>query len=216
MNQKQSQEEILNHAKTQLKFLERSFETFDKGIDREDEAIRISTHIRVLVHDTKNSTSALTQLKLKNIDFFSFIPKFERPTLPEGEMYDQSQGFYIPLAPMVFGGNYRNGTYLNINDGGNIPTISLSFDDWWSEIVLRMNGHAFTRERLVLSVANKLGGTHIDKTIPKELYEIFKKDFLPLTVSFDGYEGYPLNNAIYPTIRAIGEELHYSISRDFN
>lgn len=212
MNQKLSREEIEDQVKTQLRFLERSFEIFDKAIEQEDEAIRIATLIRVLVHDTNNSTSALKLLSKKDINFYSYIHKFERPPLPDGEQYDQSQGFYIPLAHLVIGGNYRPGTYLSICDGGGDPAVVLTFQDWWNEIVLRLNGHSFTREQVVLKIVNKFGGAHINEKLPKEIYDSLKKDILPLTISFGGHEGFPLNNAIYPTIRSIGQELHFSIN----
>jgi hypothetical protein len=212
MNRKLSSEEISEKIKIHIRFLERSFEIFDQHIDQEDEAIRIAILIRALVYDTGNSTSALKLLDKKDITFYSYIHKFERPPLPAGEQYDQTQGFYTPLAHMVLGGNYRPGTYLSICDGGGDPDVVLAFQDWWNEIVLRLNGHVFTREQIIVKVANKMGA-HISDKLPDDIYESLKRDALPMVVSVNGVEDYPLNNAIFPTIRSIGQELHFSIAR---
>lgn len=53
-------EELQAHLAEQLGFLERSADAFDNGY--EDEAKRMATAIRVLVHDTNQSISLLKQL----------------------------------------------------------------------------------------------------------------------------------------------------------
>src|SRR5208283_1964913 len=52
-----------------LKFLRSSAAAFDSG--QTDEAIRMAVSMRVLLHDTKASTSLLTHLKAKNIPLLS-------------------------------------------------------------------------------------------------------------------------------------------------
>jgi hypothetical protein len=55
--------DLIDHLKRQKAFLGRSSHAFDAGA--EDEAVRLATVIRVLVHDTPNSTSLLTHLGVK-------------------------------------------------------------------------------------------------------------------------------------------------------
>ena len=50
-----TQEELLDHLKEQVAFMKQSATSYDKGFD--DEAKRLAVVIRVLVHDTQNSTS---------------------------------------------------------------------------------------------------------------------------------------------------------------
>ena len=52
--------ELLVHFHEQIRFIELSGKAFDEGF--EGEAKRLGTAIRVLVHDTRNSTSLLRQL----------------------------------------------------------------------------------------------------------------------------------------------------------
>ncbi len=49
-----------NHLKKQLGFLQRSCNSYDEGFH--DEAIRIATVLRVLIHNTRSSTSLLKHL----------------------------------------------------------------------------------------------------------------------------------------------------------
>ena len=60
------------HLKRQLAFLERSCIAYDQGYT--DEAIRMATVIRVLLHKTHRSTSLLAHLGRENINLLnSFI-----------------------------------------------------------------------------------------------------------------------------------------------
>lgn len=66
-NAKKTSEErpvLVEKLKTQLRFLERSAESYDQGF--EDEALRLATIVRVLVHDTDRSHSLLGQLEIKD------------------------------------------------------------------------------------------------------------------------------------------------------
>lgn len=60
----QTIEDLHNHLREQLQFLHASANAFDYGF--EGEAKRLATTIRVLVHDTRSSTSLLKQLNLKH------------------------------------------------------------------------------------------------------------------------------------------------------
>ena len=63
----QTKDELLEHLKNQIAFMKQSASSYDDGF--EDEAKRLAVTIRILVHDTNNSTSLLTSLNKKNINF---------------------------------------------------------------------------------------------------------------------------------------------------
>jgi hypothetical protein len=59
----QSKEELDQHLSEQLSFLYRSCQSYDAGVDAG--AKRIASTLRLLLHDTTNSTSPLTNLGIK-------------------------------------------------------------------------------------------------------------------------------------------------------
>lgn len=63
-----TKEELLSHLNEQIRFLQRSAASYDNGF--EDEAKRLAVVIRVLMHDSPNSTSLLTLLGRKDIKFY--------------------------------------------------------------------------------------------------------------------------------------------------
>jgi hypothetical protein len=63
----QSPDQLRAQLKDQLAFIARSANAFDAGAT--EEAKRIATAVRVLVHDTKASISLLRQLSLKETAF---------------------------------------------------------------------------------------------------------------------------------------------------
>jgi hypothetical protein len=62
-----SDHELLDKLKQQMRFLKTSCDIFDQG--NTEEAIRLSTTIRILVHDTNKSNSLLNQLNKKVMNF---------------------------------------------------------------------------------------------------------------------------------------------------
>ena len=62
-----SKDELLGHLLIQITFLERSANWYDNGT--EEEAIRLATAIRILVHDNQNSHVLLSQLDKKPFYF---------------------------------------------------------------------------------------------------------------------------------------------------
>ena len=63
----QTRDELLDHLKDQIAFMKQSTNSYDNGW--EDEAKRLAVAIRLLLHDTPKSTSLLTLLDKKNINF---------------------------------------------------------------------------------------------------------------------------------------------------
>lgn len=137
----------------QVAFLERSCAAFDEGYT--DEFKRLAVTIRVLVHDTAKSRSLLSQLDIKNQTFFAYSRRITGQNL-------------IPDWPLAIVRMDANGVHMiPALDNGRSSPRELSFDDWWSEAVYRdlNSGVMLSRKAMVLSVANKDGGAHVDPEI---------------------------------------------------
>lgn len=154
-----------DHLAEQVEFLELSASSFDSG--QESEAKRLAVTIRTLVHDTESSTSLLQQLGLK-----SHMP-FANSGQPE-------PAANAPHGTVMIGAGL---CYMNMDLGtklvryapflGELPEDRrhppLCFDDWWLwPVFTDMAGNAFNRKKLVLSMANKDGGAHVDSKLPND------------------------------------------------
>ncbi len=65
MKVRQTKDELESHLREQIEFLKRSSQAYDEGYT--SEAKRLAVAIRLLLHDTQNSTSLLTLLEKKDI-----------------------------------------------------------------------------------------------------------------------------------------------------
>lgn len=220
----------------QLTYLRRSCATFDEGFH--DEAPRIATTIRVLVHDTKSSTSLLTHLGLKNslnfVDTGVYRPAYraaleaeiaahsatakicaESPSevglVEPGQVGDGPVRWYAPLVLM----RWRPGTPPH-NATKGIST----FSDWWdTPLVESSTGKSFSRAHLVKIMANQDGGAHVDAEIDADYADLcidplgsqimVSKSPIP--------EGAPIpdvqNNVAFASVRQIAFELLLTLGR---
>jgi hypothetical protein len=158
-----SPDEFKLKLQQQLRFLKNSCSAYDLG-DLE-EALRLATTIRVLIHDTSNSTSLLTHMGQKtNIKLASTV-RLPPPNLtPMG-----SQLSHVNVR--VGGGQAAVPSHLpNLDKWGDVPRYE-PVELWWTETV-----HHFpnlTRRGLVLTAANKDGGAHVDDgPLPPEYQQL--------------------------------------------
>jgi hypothetical protein len=150
-----SRRELLSHLEEQRSFLARSSAAYDSGF--EDEAKRLTLTIRVLLHDTAQSQSLLTQLQIKNslrytdsadpINPANLLPT---PGLVMMQMTTGVGGRYI--APLE---------NLSPNRQGNVK----QFRPWWEDPVTKIGDDTHARRDYVLTVANKEGGGHVDPAL---------------------------------------------------
>jgi hypothetical protein len=203
----QSQDELKDHLKSQLGFLERSAESFDKGY--EDEAKRLAVVIRVLVHDTSRSTSLLTLLNKKNIKFFDSKTPYRSGNsvtyhgLTMMKITDKGSTYVAPL----------EGGALTRNKNSRIP-----FKVWWEVIfvIKDKNGNTFTRKDLVLNLADTDGGAHIDSSLDEEYANLSR--FNSLSWKFlknDSGEPESMNNPVLPSVRQITHEVIKTLKTEF-
>jgi hypothetical protein len=191
------------HLEEQLSFIEQSAENFDNGT--ESEIKRLAVSIRIIVHDTRNSTSLLSSLNKKNINFLDTSIPYDdtniishsgliRLKLPEGKNLSKP----VPL--------FDKGKNNNM-----VP-----FDTWWNGIVLvDREKNKFTRRDIVLTLANKEGGAHIDEEIDDSYFNLRKNNALEM---FDVTpEGKTFSSAdqVPASMRQIAHEILKTLKKDY-
>jgi hypothetical protein len=88
------------------------------------------------------------------------------------------------------------------------------FDLWWTLPVIKDAQYAFTRQDLVLRVANKDGGSHVDPTLPVAYADLSRNNSLGWIFDLGG-QPKPLGNPVPASIRQIVFEVDASVSRQF-
>ncbi|MBA7696246.1 hypothetical protein ES703_104889 [subsurface metagenome] len=196
----QSEEELKKHLKEHIQFLIDSCKNYDNG--NTSEAKRMAVSIRVLLHDTSNSTSLLKQLDKKNILFLDTAYADEPANIPTtglAAMGIGSSTTYIPLLD-----NFDN---LDGYGRGKIP-----FKDWWNQIVVvDRNWKKLSRKDIILTVTNKDGGAHIDPELTDDYYDITRLDSL----GWKNLDGTPIPGIELASIRQISFEVLKSLEDEF-
>ena len=181
------------HLLKQLGFLERSCDAFDAG--HIDEAIRIATVIRVIIHQTKNSTSLLEHLHAASINLLSTV---KEP--PKNAIFFSGMGI-TKLAT-------SKSTYFAPLGFGPFKFL-ISAGDWWSQVIFVDEGYRVTRNDVVLAASNKDGGAHVDKKLTDE-YLALMKDGAVGSIVYDFEKQrveIPIPNAHLVFLRQMGYEL---------
>lgn len=133
----------------QLNFIQRSCEAYDKGF--EDEAIRVATSLRIIFHQTTASTSLITHLKFGG-----------------KKMLSSSRGHGSAMDYLSWVINMESRQPVMTRPILGTEFRELYIKEWWNgEPVFVCNNQTFTRRNIILSAANKDGGTHVDEKLEK-------------------------------------------------
>ena len=158
------EEELRTHFDEQWSFLRTSMREYDSG--EWHEAKRIASTLRTLMHDTKSSTSLFQQLEIKDrlklvnsgagVDPNNLMRSTSSLTTMGPDLRNPANGmtFYPrPFAMMLASGRITE----------------LPFSEWWNmHVVKDVENRVFSRRQLVLLLANKDGGSHVDKLTNNE------------------------------------------------
>lgn len=198
----QTAAELEQHLQENIGFLVASCTAFDAGIH--SEAKRLGTTIRVLLHDTKNSHSLLGLLGHKEKILYLNTANARDPSNMlahhglVGFQFDQNGPSY--WAPLGDGPptRYSRGTS--------------DFESWWNEhVIVDHAGGVFTRKDLVLSLANKDGGAHVDPSIAPDYAALTRENSLGWVVSSNDSTETPLKSVELHSVRQIAYELLQSL-----
>ncbi|MFC1950075.1 hypothetical protein ACFLWD_00195 [Chloroflexota bacterium] len=200
----QTGDELLGHLKDQIAFMKISANSYDNGF--EDEAKRLAVAIRILVHDTPQSTSLLTQLDKKGILFHSSASNYDPLSLITVNC----------LTAMRMGPNGAD--YVAMLD--NLPPgrwKKMSFDRWWKrEIMYRDSSrNTSSRKDLVINTANTGGGAHIDPKLNIAYANLSRFNSLGWKVFRNNIEDDFKNSPALPSIRQIAHEVLKTLKDEF-
>lgn len=194
----QSPSDLERHLKEQLEFLERSADAFDDGFT--GEAKRMAVCLRILLHDTGRSTSLLTQLGGKDVEFVD-------------SAFEDDPNSLVSHAGLLGIAVGKGETRLMARLDGDDPSWfrTAQFTDWWDAPVMRdLKGRIYTRGDIVLAVANKDGGAHVDPKLDEAYAELSRANALGIYGgTTDNIE--PLSEPERVTIRQIAHEILKSL-----
>jgi hypothetical protein len=190
--------DLVERLAEQMGFIERSAKLYDEGA--EQEAKRLATSIRVLVHETPASHSLLGQLGVLNVVEFcdSAIPIDPRNVATTlgllGFGFAPSGISFIPLL------------------GSAWNTRQVPFAVWWERTVTHVPGRSLnlSRRDYVLGLANREGGAHVDPVLDPFYAALRYDNALGFGQGPGGPEpeGRPLNNdPAMAAVRQIAYEL---------
>lgn len=191
----QTKEELVIHLKEQIYFLKSSSEAYDRG--HEMEAKRLASIIRTLIHDTKISHSILRQLNVKDkIKYFNTAI----PNTPFG--------LCGRLTTTEGGGKSMYSPPLNNLSDLRKKNPWIAFNSWWKDALVLYDGkNKFSRKDLVIYLANKDGGSHVDKELPEDYADLSRRNSLNFYHIDNTGEALPVNGAELASVRQIAFEL---------
>lgn len=188
------QPDFAAHLRKQLGFLARSCQAFDAG--NHDEAIRIATVVRVLIHQTKNCTSLLKHLGATTINLLTTSKGATPNTL-----------MLFSMGTIAIQGDGRNDYSPTLDDSPYKDFVPVS--KWWDQIVLVQNNMRLSRRKIVLGAADQDGGAHVDAKLNAEYYALTQAGFVGSVSNFSNtkHSAHPLENTHFVCLRQIGYEL---------
>jgi len=138
--------------KMQIEFLKRSSELFDQG--SKSESIRIAVVLRTLFRDTEKSTSIFRLLGQKeNIHLLSTLETIDELRFP----VEMASTHFLPI--MLTSDGQK--PYLDETEKRKLVSIS----DWLNEKIIIIDGNGLSREDIIVTAANKDGGTHVPEKL---------------------------------------------------
>lgn len=213
--------ELLEKLREQIELLQINAESFDKG--RTVTTLPIATTIRVLFHDTHQSTSLIKLIcdccgtnkdELEMVSTKAPVKEGTMVLLGDGlyamSLQNSPDGFKATCVPML----------------GEATHTKIPFKNWWSERVVRNVSGGYdsptwlTRKELITLHANKEGGAHIDKTKNEDISQISTTEAFGWVAGFINDEGemvetLPEVDQKQATIRQICYEVLLSLHNHF-
>ncbi len=178
-----------------LDFLRSSAAAYDAG--KFHESKRIAASIRLLVHDTSQSKSLLLQLGRKS-------EKFLNTSVPinENELTSQSG-----LTVTMIGAGEASMHYHPMLDDSYGSTKLVDFNEWWEGIVfVDQLKNKFSRQDLILKMANEDGGSHVDPGLTEKYHKLTRENSMGGLITDQDGQWKAIEGPERAAIRQIGHE----------
>jgi hypothetical protein len=210
--------ELEEHLRRQVTYLRRSASAYDDGAT--DEAFRLATTVRVLCHETGSSRSLLHQLGLLPAKLRFVNTALRVPDLPSG-------AFAITAGLGTIRINFDAVTATPTPVLDDLDSYRVNppqrFEQWWgtrflsNESPLRGERQVFTYSRrdVVLGMANKDGGAHVDPKMPDEYRGLVDHDGTVALVVGGQPVSIPQRAFATAWMRQIAHEVQRTLERDF-
>jgi len=203
----QTKQDLLAHLDENLGFLKASAAAFDAG--HIGEAKRLAVTIRVLLHDTTNSKSLLGLLGMKqNTGYLDTAADLDSKNLIS----------HHGLVSLKFG--YEKVSYSaplsKVEEMLGRPNKFILFSAWWDKIVIKdSNKNTFTRRELVLTLANKDGGAHVDPNLDSSYANLTRHNSVGWVFS-KGADSSAIGGVELHSVRQIAYEVITSVEQKLN
>ncbi len=222
-------DEYEQHLAVQYGFLQISADASDRG--RQSEAIRLAATLRVLVYDRGRSVSLLTQLGRRH-DFEILNTIGDRvpndPTSPWIPLLCLNIGGPPVFMPRLFHDHGAAGRQSQPPEPQSNEAEWASVDDWLQRVVIREpgSGHEFSALDLILHLANKDGGAHVDPDLPADYHRLsrlnslgFGYQYMPwgggsVTIG-DPFFSNAAESPVPATVRQLAFEMMWSLHHSF-
>lgn len=197
-----TKERLTKYLKEQIDFLKLSCESFDKGYLHESK--RLATTLRVLLHDTAKSHSLLDQIGIKKkIGFYDTCLDLNPNNLLSHNgillihLQRDSAKYKAPLSD----------TPLSLNH-------SKPFEEWWEKLVFaKSKNEGYSRKKLILALANKEGGAHVDPKLNKQFESLVNGEYFE-NFFVSGNDQSPIEEAPAFAVRQIAFEIIKSLEKN--
>lgn len=183
----------------QISFIESSSKAYDA--DSEAEARRIALALRVLLYDSGKSKSILSQLgiidKVKMLNTAAALMSNNLAPTPG-------------LTAIQISGPSAHIRYVPFLDDHPMPREQqlVSVRRWLKMPIGRSKNESWSRQKLILWVANQDGGAHVDPAMEDLYHELSRANRIGFfATSSDGTEREPSNSYPLAAIRQIGYEM---------
>ncbi|KIA73407.1 hypothetical protein ANMWB30_23340 [Arthrobacter sp. MWB30] len=205
--------EDINHFVEQLDFLDSSCMLYDAG--SRAEAKRLATTVRVLLHDTKFSTSLLRRLGLKEAVSWAdgVVDEWLKDVIKEqgaGQLMSVSLLTTIKL-PVGFLESPDLVKYVPVCEVQVLGERWVPFDYWWTATrIVDGDLRSVSRKQIVLYLANKAGGAHIDD-LPESWQRIERESGMGIRLSNIPGNTAADDSPIPAAMRQIAEEVRFTL-----
>jgi hypothetical protein len=169
-------------------------------------AYPLAVCLRVLLHQTSQSASLLTQLGLQSSLRFLDTSVHVDPR----NLIPSHTGLCILQMSMGVGSSW---VPLHSCHAEHVNP-ALRFDRWWNDAVIRdWTRETWSRAKIVLDLANKEGGGHVDPNQPLDLKALEEDNSMGWTHSdpIVGKEQPVLNGPLLPSVRQVAHEMQSTL-----
>jgi len=196
---KHTQDDFQRMLTEQVTLLLKYCQEYDAGVV--EMALPAATCIRVLAHKTKNSHPLLGQLGLREGDFCTVAPP-----LDAGSLISECN-----LIGLELGADGKARYFPNVDPPW--PLRWQPFEDWWDLPVARSRGgETLSRPEIVLGLANKEGGSHVDLGVPERHARFRGGEFLGWYHRTDE-DSVVVSRPLGACVRAVAHELLLTLLR---